>query len=141
MENKPFWQQLRDKKLGGNLSPADEKKAKKSKGEFFKDQIAHGPKCCENCGGSLAGTKAINPAAIVAHILPKNPKTGFPSVAENFNNIWFACGECHTNYDNMGTAFVKKMKVFPLLVERVARFYDQIDPAERRRVPEYFRPK
>lgn len=127
-------------KLTGAKPEGVKKQEKKAQGVYFADQVAKAPKCCENCGKSLAGTKAINPAAIVAHIVPKSEKQGCPSVALHPSNRWYACGDCHTNYDNKGAAFVQAMPIFPTLVERVKLFYDEIEPAERRRVPAYFRP-
>jgi hypothetical protein len=140
----PYWQQRRDLKLG-KKTPAEQNKADKVEREatsqFFKEQIAKAPTKCENCGAHLGGTKAINAAAVVAHILPKSKKTGCPSVSRNPLNKWYACGACHTDYDTKGAAFVKKMPIFRTLQERVAQFYKEIAPEELRRVPEYFRPK
>jgi hypothetical protein len=140
-DTRPFWQQLRDHKLKAPKPAAVKRQEKEAKGAFFADAVLKAPKCCENCGKSLAGTKAISPSAIVCHILPKSEKTGFPSVALHPMNKWYGCGDCHTDYDNKGAEFVQSMPIFPALVERVAIFYNQIAPAEQRRVPAYFRPK
>jgi hypothetical protein len=137
----PYWQQRQKIKLGIKPTDQEAKADKAAKGVYFANQILTAPKCCENCGADLAGTKAINPAAIVAHILPKNKKSGCPSVALHPMNKVYLCGDCHTNMDTKGAAFVKKMKVFPLMVQRVAAFYSEIALPELRRVPEYFRPK
>lgn len=141
MENKkPYWQQRRDMKLKQPPTKAEERQKKQAKGVYFADQIQKAPSKCENCNDSLAGTKAINAAAIVAHILPKSKTSGCPSVALHPLNKWYACGDCHTNYDTKGADFVQTMPVFPILKARVAQFYDEIAPGERRRVPEYLRP-
>lgn len=137
----PYWQQRQQMKLNGPKPEGVKRKEKKAQGVYFADQVAKAPKCCENCGKSLAGTKAINPAAIVAHIIPKSEKQGCPSVALHPLNRWYACGDCHTDYDNKGADFVQAMPIFTVLVERVAQFYEEIEPNERRRVPVYFRPK
>lgn len=136
----PYWQQRRNMKLGSKPTARETREKKKAKGVYFANQIMQSPQFCENCGADLSGTKAINPAAIVAHIIEKNETSGCPSVALHPLNRWFACGDCHTHYDRKGADFVQKMPIFPELVERVKRFYFQIDPKERRRVPEYFRP-
>lgn len=139
-ENKPYWQQRRDLKLKQPPTKKEERQKKQAKGVYFADQVQNAPKKCENCGGSLAGTIAINPAAVVAHILAKSEKSGCPSVALHPLNKFYACGDCHTNYDTKGAEFVQSMPIFPVLKERVAQFYDEIEPAERRRVPVYFKP-
>lgn len=138
MSDNPFWQQLRDKKLQGKTSMEEIRAGKAAKGTFFANQIANAPKCCENCGKPLTGTKSINAAAIVCHIIPKG-KAGCPSVATHPMNRWFGCGDCHTDYDNKGAKFVQNMPIFETLRERVKVFYKKIAPAERRRVPLYFR--
>lgn len=140
-EQIPYWQQRRELKLKGAKPEGVKKAEKKAKGVYFADQIAKAPSTCENCGKSLAGTKAINPAAIVAHILPKSEKSGCPSVALHPQNRWYACIQCHTDYDTKGAEFVTKMPIFVTLKERVAKFWDEIERTERRRVPTYFRPK
>lgn len=139
-EKKPYWQQRLEMKLQGAKPAAVKRKEQTAKVAFFANGVLQAPKNCENCGNPLAGTKAINPAAIVAHILPKSKTSGCPSVALHPLNKWFACGDCHTDYDNKGAAYVQSMPIFSVLKERVALFYDEIEPNEKRKVPEYFRP-
>jgi hypothetical protein len=136
-----YLKQRRAMKLQGKTSTSEKKAEAKIKGVYFANQVAQAPKHCENCGAPLAGTKSINPSAIVAHILPKSKKTGCPSVALHPLNKFYACGDCHTDYDNARAKDVQNMPIFPVLVERVAAFYDDIAPEERRRVPAHFRPK
>jgi hypothetical protein len=140
MEDKPYWKQRQKMKLKGAATAAEVKDKKKKKGNFFAGMISRAGNKCENCGKDLSATKAINPAAIIAHILPKNEEYGVPSVALDPLNTWQGCGDCHTDYDNKGAKFVQSMAVFPQLKARVAKFYDKIPEKERRRVPEYFRP-
>jgi 5-methylcytosine-specific restriction endonuclease McrA len=139
-EQLPYWQQRQALKLGGPPPKKVEREKKQEKKEFFRDQLAKAKGQCENCGASVLGTVAINPAAIVAHILPKSGKSGLPSVATNPLNVWIACGDCHTNYDTKGAAYVQNMPIFEELKKRVAKFYHKIAADERRRVPVYFRP-
>lgn len=136
----PYWQQRQALKLGGPTPKKVERQKKEEKKEFFRDQLAKAGGNCENCGASVLATVAINPNAIVAHILPKSGKQGCPSVATNPLNVWIACGDCHTNYDNKGAAYVQNMPIFEELKRRVSKFYKKITEAERRRVPVYFRP-
>jgi 5-methylcytosine-specific restriction endonuclease McrA len=136
----PYWQQRQALKLAGAVPKKEERKKKEEKKEFFRDQQAKAGGHCENCGASVLSTVAVNPNAIVAHIVPKSPKQGCPSVATHPLNCWIACGECHTNYDNKGAAYVQNMPIFEELKRRVSKFYNKIAPEERRRVPVYFRP-
>jgi hypothetical protein len=137
----PYWQQRQQLKLQGKKPEGVKKTERREKAQFFADQLVNAPKYCENCKKPLAGTMAINPAAVVAHIIPKNPTSGCPSVAVHPDNRWFACGDCHTDYDNRGAEYVKAMPIFAELKRRVSLFYDKIAQAERRRVPQYFRPR
>lgn len=136
----PYWKQRQALKLAGPVPKKEQKEKKKEKKEFFRDQLAKAKGHCENCGANVLSTVAINPNAIVAHIIPKSGKQGCPSVATNPLNVWIACGDCHTNYDNKGAAYVQNMPIFEELKKRVEKFYRKIEPEERRRVPVYFRP-
>jgi hypothetical protein len=139
-DNRPYWQQRRDLKLGGKKPEPIKRQEKAAKGVYFASKIKGAPTTCENCGADLGPTKAINAAAIVCHILPKSEKNGCPSVALHPDNMWYGCIQCHTDYDNKGANHVIHMHIFNTLKERVAQFYNEIDPKERRRVPEYFLP-
>jgi 5-methylcytosine-specific restriction endonuclease McrA len=128
-------------KLKGPKTAKEEKADAQAKGDFYRDQAAQAPKKCEECGQPLAGTMAINPAAVVAHILPKRREGGCPSVALHKNNRFFACGNCHTNYDQKGATYVQNMSIFEVLKKRVATFYHLIPENEVQNVPAYFRPE
>lgn len=136
-EQKTYLQQRFEMKLNGPKPEAVKRQEKKEKGEFFATQIKNAPDRCEECGKSLVGTKIINPAAIVCHIVPKST---VPSVATHPDNRFFGCSSCHHSFDNKGASFIIKMKIFPILKERVAKFYHLIAPNEKRRVPECLRP-
>lgn len=136
----PYWKQRQALKLGSTPTNKEVKQKKEEKREFFRDQLAKARGNCENCGASILQTITINPNAVVAHILPKSGKQGCPSVATNPLNCWIGCGDCHTNFDNKGAAYVQNMPIFEELKKRVAKFYHKIAEAERRRVPAYFRP-
>lgn len=140
MESK-YLKERRALKLKGAATPKEEREKKDATGVFYANQLKQAPDHCEECGKSLAGTKAINPRAIVAHIIPKREKGGCPSVALHPNNRAFLCGSDHTDFDNKGAAYVQNMNIFEVMKARVATFYDQIAPNERKNVPEYFRPE
>lgn len=104
---------------------------------FFANQALQRPKCCEECGGILPTSPAWMVRATIAHILPKRPDFGFPSVATHPTNKMFLCIDCHTNFDNLGEIFIVKMKLLPVIRERVAILIPFLTPAELNKVPEY----
>lgn len=93
---------------------------------FFASQILEIPACCEECGDDIRYWRDKNPRMLVAHILPKRKSGGFPSVATHPLNRVFLCPNCHTNMDNKGKDFVEKMKVYPIMIERLQSFYDAV---------------
>lgn len=127
-------------KLKGKKSTEEEKKEKQSRGNFFERMIKAAPSKCMETGRPLAPTMAINPAAVVCHILAKSKKSGVPSMAENELNIVYLDGSVHTDMDNKGCDFIIKMKIFPLMRRRVVLMWPHIPEHERRRVPECLRP-
>lgn len=135
-----YLQGRRAMKLRGADSPKDKKEKRSEKGEFYSSQIAQAPAKCEECGGSLAAVKAINAAAIVAHIIPKRKNGGCPSVSTHKNNRFYGCEKCHHNFDNKGAAFVQNMSIFEVLKQRVQTFYHLIPESEAMNVPQHFRP-
>jgi hypothetical protein len=136
----PYWQQRQQMKLKGKKSTSEVKQEKKEKGDFFANAIKAAPATCQNCPAKLAGTMAINPAAIVAHILPKRGEYGVPSMATNPLNVVYLCGDCHTDMDNQGCEYIVKMKIFPMLRRRVVLMWEHIPEHERRRVMDCLRP-
>lgn len=138
---KSYLEQRREMKLKGP-KPASVKRSEDiEKGKFFADALNVAPSKCQECSAPLAATRAINPAAIVAHILPKSKSSGVPSVATHPLNKIFLCGDCHTDMDNKGCDHIRKMKTFEYMRRRVVLMWPNIPQNERRRVPECFRPK
>lgn len=123
----------RELKLKGKPPANVKREAKTAKGVFFASQIAAAPAKCENCRESLRETKAINPAAIVAHIVPKSK---FPSVATHPNNRMYLCDTCHGKYDNGSTKEIQAMNCFQVAVERLKTFVKLI--TEKRGLPKCF---
>lgn len=75
----------------------------------------------------------------IAHVLPKSPNSGFPSVAtheENFIELGAGCG-CHHKYDSNWLS-ASKMKIFPLAKEKFKLMEPFIAEEERKRIPEIF---
>jgi 5-methylcytosine-specific restriction endonuclease McrA len=138
---KNYLEQRREMKLKGKKPASVERHEKIVKGQFFADAIKAAPDRCQNCNNTLNGTKAINPAAIVAHIIPKSKTNGCPSVAAHPLNKVYLCGDCHTNMDNQGCDFITEMKIYDLMKRRVVLMWGEIPANERRRVPECLKPK
>lgn len=136
----PYMLQRQKLKNSGGPTPDQEKKEKKEKGDFFDAMIKKAPRNCMETGKPLGPTMAMIASAVVAHILPKSKKDGVPSQATNPLNIVYLTGDVHTDFDRKGKDFIVKMKIFPLLRERVAEMWDSIPQEERRRVPEYYNP-
>lgn len=139
-KNIPYWQQRRALKLEGAKPAKVERAEKLEKAKFFSDALKVAPNRCQECNKPLVPTAAINPSAIVAHILAKSKKQGVPSMATNPLNRVFLCGDCHTDMDNHGCEYIQQMKIYPLLKQRVLLMWPGIPQSERRRVPECLRP-
>ena len=116
----------RNKVNAGKKHNVEKREYKKELNVFFASQILQIPPCCEECGDDIRYWREKNPRMLVAHILPKRPNGGFPSVATHPLNRVFLCPDCHTNMDLKGKDFVKKMKTYPLMVERLKTFYPSI---------------
>lgn len=112
---------------------------KKELNVFFASQILEIPSNCEECGNDLRYLRANKNFArsLVAHILPKRPVGGFPTVATHPLNRMFYCPDCHTDFDNKGIDFAKQLKSLPLMISRFNQFKDLLSPQDLARVPKY----
>lgn len=122
----------------------DEKRANKDKkavkgivGVYMASQTLKVPECCEESGQPLPKSGFMRRACI-AHILPKRPDYGFPSVAAHPMNKIFLHPDIHANMDNLGSEYILKMKSLPLMRERVKVLIPLLTDEELKRVPEYF---
>lgn len=72
---------------------------------WFADQIPQIPEFCENCGKKLMAFTSNQKRFVTAHILPKTPNGGFPSVATHPQNRMFlgvslfSLCNCHDLWD------------------------------------------
>lgn len=105
---------------------------------FFAGMDKIMPARCEECDVRLPMMPVWIRRATMAHILPKRKDYGFPSVATNRLNIIFLCPDCHSDYDNRGKEHATKMKVFPLMRQRVQEMLPLLTDEECNRVPEIF---
>jgi len=133
-----YWQHRRQENAhkAGNMRKQQQRMEHKV---YFASQLLKMPTTCEECGAPLPGPSAPSwmKKAVIAHILPKRPDHGFPSVATHPVNKVFLCIDDHTNMDNLGDRFILKMKSLPVLKERVKQLLPLLTPDELRRVPEY----
>jgi hypothetical protein len=104
---------------------------------YFANQTIMMPELCEESGQPLPRSPAWLKKACIAHILPKRPDVGFPSVATHPQNRVFLDPDIHTDMDNFGESYVMKMKCLPLMRDRVKVLLPLLTPEELRRVPEY----
>lgn len=118
------------------LKEKAKKETKKSLTVFYTEMLVKAPKVCEECGKPLKPNMLINPRSIVAHILPKRGNM-FPSVATNPDNVFYACNDCHHSFDNKGEEFIVKMRIYPILKERVAKLIPVIPDRDLHKIPEY----
>jgi hypothetical protein len=97
-----------------------EKTEREKLNDFFAEVSLKMPYECENCGQPLQAFNKFGKRSCTAHILPKS---GFPSVAMNADNILFmgagflgGCS-CHDRYD-AGIEQRSKMKVYQVALKR-----------------------
>jgi len=131
-------QGIRIKETKKNPDAKAQKTEKELLDEFFDYALKIAPFKCEECAADLRNSVGINPRTIVAHILKKAKRHGFPSVATNQINKAYLCSTCHTKMDHLGGDFIVKMKLYPVLKERVAQLFGYLTEEELRRVPEYY---
>lgn len=145
--------QSNTKLLNGQKTAKESKKAERPKAAdrekseskrvmaaFFESLIPKMPGKCMECGKALPRGGGWQTKATMAHILPKRKRFGFPSVACNEKNIVYLCIDHHTNYDNLGADYAKKMKIYPLLRQRVSEMWPLLTDEEKNKVPEHLAP-
>lgn len=114
------------------------KEAKKIVGAYMASEAIPFPEFCEESGQRLPKSPEWMRRACKAHILKKRADYGFPSVAIHPKNMIFLMPDIHSNMDNLGEAYILKMKSLPLMRERVKILIPLLTPEELNRVPDYF---
>ena len=70
----------------------------------IKYELDNGECKCQNCNKPIRHQLLSKDTWIrrgsIAHIIPKRPVGGFPSVSTNINNFFIACLDCHKKYDS-----------------------------------------
>lgn len=106
-------------------------------GTYFANQAHTMPKYCEESGELLPTFPAWLKLSCMAHILPKRKDFGFESVALHPMNMVFVMPDIHANMDNLGKEFIIKMKIYPILKERVKVLFPLLTEREKNKVPDY----
>lgn len=132
-----YWKN-RNKVNAGKMKYKERLQDKKVLGIYFASQTLIMPSFCEECNKQMPTSPAWIRKACIAHILAKRPDYGFPSVAIHPVNKVFLCPDCHANMDNLGSVFILKMKILPVLIKRVADLIPSLTPGELSRVPQYY---
>lgn len=135
-----YLKERRALKLTGATSKKSEDQDKETRTRWYAEQIKQAPKKCENCNDSLKPTMAVNPTAVVCHIIAKSKQNGVPEVEFHPDNRFYGCGTCHDYYDKASPEEIEQMPVFLTLKKRVANFIAEIPASKLRRVPECLRP-
>lgn len=93
---------------------------------------------CENCGKEINKNNQKEWHGSQAHILPKSPNSGFPSVATHpMNRLILGYYCCHGQFDSSWLN-ASEMPVFELAKLKFEMFKDEIGDEEKRRIPEVF---
>lgn len=100
------------------------------------------PDRCENCNRKLKAFNKFAKRSVTAHILPK-AEEDFPEVATHPDNIMFLGSSlfsdcnCHNLWDGLDAAQRKKMRIYPVALERVKHFIDLIPEDKLNKVYKY----
>ncbi len=126
-------------KLKAKPTAKEEKEGKQEKIGWYGRKINEANRQkCENCNKSLRPSMVINPATVVAHILPKRKDGGCPSVAFHDNNYMLLCEACHGAYDKASSEEIEQMPVYLIAYHRVQTFLHLIPANELRNVAACF---
>ncbi len=107
-------------------------------GTYFANQAHKMPKYCEETGQLLPTFPAWLKLSCMAHILKKRKGFGFESVATHPLNMCFVMPDIHTNIDNLGEEYIVKLKIYPILKERVRQLLPLLTEKELNKVPQYY---
>lgn len=102
---------------------------------WFKERRNQMSGYCLHCGEVTTKNQDQWFKASIAHILPKRL---FKSVAThplNWVELCFWINNCHARYDNF-TLDITEMNCYDLIIERFIAMYPDIDPKERRFIPD-----
>lgn len=146
-------QRAEDREKHGNKSAkkiAAEKEAKKSKEmtlkQFMDTMVDCAPEFCMESGVRLNYKATVY--EVICHILPKRSikQGGVPSQAKNPLNIIYLNVDIHNRMDaDLGTKskgeYVRSMKIYSLLKERVKAMWPTIKKEEIKNIPAFLKPE
>lgn len=127
-------------KVNADKPSAKAKKAKKADfNVFFASEMLNIPANCEECNADIRYWRGKFARMLIAHILPKRERGGFPTVATHPKNRMFYCPDCHTDYDTKGVEFAEQLKSLPIMRERFNEFKHLLSESDLQRVPSYLK--
>lgn len=92
-------------------------------------ELTNGKCQCQNCNKPIRHQLLSKDTWVrrgsIAHIIPKRPIGGFPSVSTHLHNFFLACLDCHKKFDSSWDAAVK-MPVFPIAKAKFNLFRNAI---------------
>lgn len=118
---------------------ADDKQWKVSLDKFFDVQITMIPADCEECGQPFDNYSRDELRSLIAHILPKSRKSGFPGIATHPLNRMFLgtkCG-CHNHWDNGNSDDRVKMNIYFNAFKRFSEFAKLLNDRDLLRAYKY----
>ena len=135
IEAKTFGKPIKSKPV------TEAKKSKKSALDEFFDRVALKiPFNCENCSRPLYATTKFFKRCVSCHLLPKSD---FPSIATNEDNIVFmgvsllGICNCHSTHDEKGAEYRSKMPIYHTALERLPKLLPHLTDKERMKVYTY----
>lgn len=139
--NKHYWryraslkEPKKDKPVYKAISKGKPKQQDPELQKWFDLQISLCYKYCECCGTPIYSPTKVN----IAHILPKRDNM-FPEVKTHVLNAVYLCWDCHTNYDNQGSAFAIKMPCLNKMQSRVLQMQEHFTISQWERIPGYLK--
>lgn len=90
---------------------------------------------CLNCGEKTTKHQDQWYKSGIAHILPKNIFKSIKTHPLNWVELCFWKNNCHGNYDNH-MIDITELNCYALVIERFLAIYPDIDPKERKYIPD-----
>lgn len=90
---------------------------------------------CAHCGGKSCKHQDQWYRASIAHILPKNIFKSIKTHPLNWVELCFWEKNCHGNFDSK-MIDITELNCYDLVIERFIAMYPDIDPKERRYIPD-----
>lgn len=102
---------------------------------WFQDRQKEMKGICSHCGGKTLKTDSIYYRFSVAHILPKKLFKSVKTHPLNWIELCHFGNSCHTNFDNH-MIDITDLNCFNEVIEKFVAIYPNIDPKERKYIPQ-----